>query len=85
MPVWQIQMRSSNSSRNLVLRHGEKAGVAIASMVFLVCVGMAASQKTIETTPDQVKKAAQLSESNITRLEKRETIIETAVGKRNQR
>jgi hypothetical protein len=62
--------------KELGLRHGEKAGVAIASMVFLVCVGMAATQKSIETTPDQVKKAAQLSESNITRNEKRETIIE---------
>jgi hypothetical protein len=59
----------------LGLRHGEKAGVAIASTVFLVCVGMAASQKTIDTTPDQVKKAAQQSQSNLERREDRDTIL----------
>jgi hypothetical protein len=61
--------------KGLALRHGEKAGVALASMVFLVCVGMAATQKTIDTTPDQIKKAAQASESNLNRKEERETII----------
>ena len=44
--------------KELGLRHGEKAGVAIASMAFFVCVGMAANQKTIDTTPEQIKKAA---------------------------
>ena len=62
--------------KELGLRHGEKAGVAIASMVFLLCVGMAATKKSIETSPDQVKKSADLSQSNLTRSEKRETIIE---------
>ena len=62
--------------KELGLRHGEKAGVAIASMVFLLCVTMAATQKSIETSPDQVKKSADLSQSNLTRTEKRETIIE---------
>ena len=62
--------------KDLGLRHGEKAGVAIASMAFFVCVGMAASQKTIDTSPEQIKKAAQASESNLNRQEKRETIIE---------
>ncbi len=33
------------------LRHGEKAGVAIAMTVFLLCVGIAASQPTIDTSP----------------------------------
>jgi hypothetical protein len=59
----------------LGLRHGEKAGVAIAMMVFLVCVGMAVSRPTIETSPDQVKKAAQQSQSNLERKEERDTII----------
>ena len=67
--------------KELGLRHGEKAGVAIASMVFLVCVGMAATQKSIDTSPDQVKKAAELSQSNLTRTEKRETIIEKLAEK----
>jgi hypothetical protein len=67
--------------KELGLRHGEKAGVAIASMVFLVCVGMAATQKSIDTSPDQVKKAAELSQSNLTRTEKREIIIDKLAEK----
>jgi hypothetical protein len=59
----------------LGLRHGEKAGVAIAMMVFFLCVGMAVSRPTIDTTPDQVKKAAQASQSNLERHEERDTII----------
>ena len=62
--------------KDLGLRHGEKAGVAIASMAFFVCVGMAANQKTIDTTPEKIKQAAQASESNLSRQDKRETIIE---------
>ena len=67
--------------KELGLRHGEKAGVAIASMAFFVCVGMAASKTTIDTTPEQIKKAAQQSESNLNRPEKRETIIEKLAEK----
>jgi hypothetical protein len=62
--------------KDLGLRHGEKAGVAIASMAFFVCVGMAANQQTIDTTPEQIKQVTQASESNLNRQEKRETIIE---------
>ena len=62
--------------KELGLRHGEKAGVAIASMAFFFCVVAAASQKTIDTSPEQIKKAAQQSQSNLGRQEKRETIIE---------
>jgi len=61
--------------KDLGLRHGEKAGVSIAVMVFFVCVGMAAVKPTIDTTPEQVKKAAQASESNLNRREDRETIV----------
>ncbi len=57
------------------LRHGEKAGVAIAMMVFLLCVGIAVSQPTITTSPEKVKAAAQASSSNLSRPEDRETII----------
>ena len=70
--------------KELGLRHGEKAGVAIASMAFFVCVGMAANKKTIDTTPEQIKKAAQQSESNLNRPEKRETDHREARGERNQ-
>ncbi len=59
----------------LGLRHGEKAGMAIASMIFFVCVGAAATKPTIETTPDQVKKAAEQAETNLNRKEDRETIV----------
>jgi hypothetical protein len=61
--------------KELGLRHGEKAGVAIASMVFLLCVGMAAGRKTIDTTPEQIKRSAQASDSNLNRKEERTTII----------
>jgi hypothetical protein len=67
--------------KELGLRHGEKAGVAIASMAFFVCVGMAANQTTIDTSPEQIKKAAQQSQSNLSRQEKRETIIERLLAK----
>ncbi len=50
-------------------------------MAFFVCVGMAASQKTIDTSPEQIKKAAQASESNLNRPEKRETILERLAEK----
>ncbi len=59
----------------LGLRHGEKAGVAIATMVFLFCVGLAVSKPTIGTTADAVKTAAKTAEQNLTRPEDRETII----------
>ncbi len=57
------------------LRHGEKAGVAIATMVFLVCIGMAATKPTIDTTPEAVKKAAEGARVNLDRHEERDTII----------
>ena len=61
----------------LGLRHGEKAGMALASMIFFVCVGTAATQKGIPTTPDQVKKAAEQSDSNLNRREERDAILKT--------
>src|SRR5262245_44337602 len=60
----------------LGLRHGEKAAVGIATGLFLFCVGLAVSKPTIETTPDQVKKAAQVADTNLSRKEDRETIIQ---------
>ena len=37
--------------KDVGLRHGEKAGVAIASTLFFVCIGLAAKKETIDTTP----------------------------------
>ncbi len=62
--------------KDLGLRHGEKAGVAVATALFLLCVVMAASKKTIATTPEEIRKAAQASESNLKRPEDRTTIIQ---------
>ena len=41
--------------KDVGLRHGEKAGVAIASTLFFVCIGLAAKKETIKTTPEQIK------------------------------
>ena len=41
--------------KDLGLRHGEKIGVAAASTIFLLCVASAATQKTIDTAPEQIK------------------------------
>src|SRR5437762_10121044 len=61
--------------KGLALRHGEKAGVALASTVFFLCVAKAAIMPSIDTSPDQIKKAAEQSESNLNRKEERETIV----------
>ncbi len=62
--------------KDLGLRHGEKVGVAVATALFLVCVVIAASKKTIATTPDEIRKAAQASDGNLNRREERTTIIQ---------
>ena len=67
--------------KDLGLRHGEKAGVLIASMIFFVCVGMAAVMPTINTTPEKVKQVTQQSESNLTRREDRDTIVKNLEAK----
>jgi hypothetical protein len=61
--------------KGLALRHGEKAGVALASMVFFLCVVKAAMMPSIDTSPDQIKKAAEQSDSNLNRKEEREAIV----------
>src|SRR3954454_15643269 len=61
--------------KGLALRHGEKAGVALASTVFFLCVAKAAIMPSIDTTPEQIKKAAEQSESNLNRKEEREAIV----------
>src|SRR4051812_26094645 len=51
----------------LGLRYGEKVVVGLAAAVCLVCLGMAATQKTIELTPDEVRKAAEAADANLQR------------------
>ena len=65
------------------LRHGEKAGVAIAVTVFLLCVAAAASQQTIDTSPEKVKAAADASNTNLSRTEDRESIVKRLEEKDN--
>src|SRR3954464_12511634 len=57
------------------LRYGDKAAVALTSLLFVVCLGLALSKKSIETTPDQIKKAAEQADSNINRRQEPEDII----------
>jgi hypothetical protein len=62
--------------KDLGLRHGEKAAVAIASLVFFLCATFAARMETINTTPEKIKQVTKVSESNLTRPETREKILE---------
>jgi hypothetical protein len=57
------------------LRHGEKAGVAIASGLFFLCIVLAAKKETLATTPDEIKAATKQSSSNLNRHEEPEKII----------
>ncbi len=59
------------------LRHGEKAGVAIASALFVFCIFVAAKRETIDTDPDKIKAATKQSESNLNRHEETDKIIQT--------
>ena len=62
------------------LRYGDKAAVALTSLLFVVCLGAALSKKSIELTPDQVKKAAEAAETNINRHQERDDIIKVLEG-----
>ena len=63
--------------KELGLRFGDKAAVALMSLLFLVCFGMAVSKKAIDTTPDEIKKAAESADSNIGRRRERDAIVKT--------
>ena len=58
------------------LRHGEKLGVAVASGLFIFCIGLAAKKETINTDPDKIKQATKATESNLNRKEDTEKIIQ---------
>jgi len=57
------------------LLYGDKAAVALTSLLFVVCLGAALSKKSIELTPDQVKKSAEAADTNINRRQERDDII----------
>ncbi len=66
---------SAEKLKNLALRHGEKAVMAIASVLCLLLLFMAVSQKTIETTPEAIQKAASSAESNLAAKQNPEDIL----------
>ncbi|HEU5119264.1 MAG TPA: hypothetical protein VFT74_21920, partial [Isosphaeraceae bacterium] len=61
--------------KNLGLRHGEKAAVAIVSVVCLLLLYMAWTHPVIEMTPEQVEKAAQQASQNIQRRQDEDKIL----------
>src|SRR5262249_5475361 len=63
--------------KELGLRYGDKAAVALTSLIFVVCFALAVSKKSIETTPDQIKKASEAAETNINRHREMDDIIKT--------
>ena len=67
--------------KDLGLRHGEKAGVAIASGLFFLCIGLAAKKETIDTSPEKIKAATSASSSNLDRHEDREKILQNLESK----
>ena len=67
--------------KDMGLRHGEKAGVAIASGLFFLCIGLAAKKETINTTPEKIKALTSASATNIDRTEDREKIIQNLESK----
>ena len=67
--------------KDMGLRHGEKAGVAIASGLFFLCIGLAAKKETINTTPEKIKALTSVSATNIDRTEDREKIIQNLESK----
>ncbi|AGA29273.1 hypothetical protein [Singulisphaera acidiphila] len=59
----------------LGLRHGEKAVMGVTAAICLMFLYMAATRPTIETTPEEVRKAASQAESNISRRQGEEDIL----------
>jgi hypothetical protein len=57
------------------LRYGDKVAVALTSLLFLVCFALALNKKSIEITPEEVKKAAETADANINRRQDPEAII----------
>ena len=57
------------------LLYGDKAAVALTSLLFVVCLGVALSKQSIQLTPDEVKKRAQAAETNLNRRQERDDII----------
>ena len=57
------------------LLYGDKAAVALTSLLFVVCLGAALSKQSIQLTPEEVKKRAQAADTNLNRRQERDDII----------
>ncbi len=57
------------------LLYGDKAAVALTSVLFVVCLGAALSMQSIQLTPDEVRKRAQAADTNLNRRRERDDII----------
>jgi len=55
--------------------YGDKAAVALTSLLFVVCLGAALSKQSIQLTPEEVKKRAQAADTNLNRRQERDDII----------
>lgn len=65
--------------KNFGLRFGDKIAVALASVIFFLCLFKAVSRPTIDVQPEQIKKAAEQSDSNLRRKVPTEEIVTTLV------
>jgi hypothetical protein len=67
---------TADKLKQLGILHGEKAGVALLVVLCLLFLFKGITHPTIETTPDQLKKAAQAAEQNLQRPQKDQDILE---------
>jgi len=66
---------SADKLKNLALRHGEKAVMALATVACLLLLFFAVSQPTIETTPEAINQAAQSADRNLKTHQNEEDIL----------
>jgi len=65
--------------KDFALRYGDKFAVALASVVFVLCLAMAFRRPTIDIQPEQIKKYAEASEANISRRQEPDEILKVLV------
>lgn len=66
---------SADKFKGLALRHGEKVVMGLTAALCVMFLGMAVSKPSIETTPENVKKAAEQAETNLRTPQKPEDIL----------
>lgn len=66
---------SAEKFKALGLRHGEKAVMGVAAALSLLFLFQAMTRETIQTTPEDVKKAAEQADSNLKRKQEPDDIL----------